>query len=102
MVQHSCKKQIFHNLEPRAFLGNSAKELSFDTVVIRADPKKKGIVASVTKVLADGGIVIRQIISDDPDLFPDPVLTIIIDGRLSAGIIKKLKELPAASSITIK
>ena len=94
--------QIFYRLEPRAFMGNAAKELGFDTIEMRADPKKKGIVAAVTKVLADEGIVIRQVISDDPDLFPDPVLTIIIDGKLNAKVIKKLKEFEFAKEILIK
>ncbi len=94
--------QIFYRLESRAFIGNAAKELGFDVVEIRADPKAKGIVAGVTKVLADEGILIRQVISDDPELFPDPVLTIIIDGKLHAKVIKKLKELRFAEAILIK
>ncbi len=94
--------QIFYRLESRAFIANAAKELGFDAIEIRANPKGKGIVAVVAKTLADEGIVIRQIISDDPDLFPDPVLSIIIDGRLNAKVIKKLKDLPFAESILIK
>ena len=94
--------QIFYRLESRAFIANAAKELGFDAIEIRANPKGKGIIAAVTKILADNGIVIRQIISDDPDLFPDPVLSIIIDGKLSAKVIKKLKELKFAESILIK
>lgn len=94
--------QIFYRLEPRAFIGKAAKELGFDTIEIRADPKKKGIVATVTKILADGGILIRQVISDDPDLFPDPVLTIIIDGKLNAKVIKKIKELEFAKEVLIR
>ncbi|HIH23204.1 TPA: hypothetical protein HA238_05740 [Candidatus Micrarchaeota archaeon] len=94
--------QIFYRLEPRAFIGNAAKELGFDVIEIRADPKRKGVVAAVTKTLADSQVNIRQIITDDPDLFPDPVLTIIIDGKLGAGVIKKLKEMKFAESVMIK
>lgn len=94
--------QIFSRLEPRAFIGNAARQLGFDTIEIRANPKKKGIVAAVTKILADEGIVIRQVITDDPDLFPNPVLTIVVDGKLSAIVIKKIKELKFAEGISIK
>lgn len=94
--------QIFYKLEPRAFMGNAAREFGFDTIELRADPKKKGIVATVTKILAENRVNIRQIITDDPDLFPDPILTIIIDGRLNAKVIKKIKQLDFAKSITIK
>ena len=94
--------QIFYRLEPRAFIGNAAKELGLDVIEIRADPKKKGVVAAVTTALANNKVNIRQIITDDPDLFPDPVLTIIIDGKLDAGVIKKLKEMEFAESVMIK
>lgn len=93
---------IFYRLESRAFLGNAAKELGFDTIELRANPEKSGIISAVTDILAQNKIVIRQIVSDDPYLFPDPVLTIIINGRLSAKVIKKIKELPFATGILIK
>lgn len=93
---------IFSRLSPRCFLGDAAKELGFDLIEIRAEPKMKGIVAAVSSILAGENIVIRQIISDDPDLFPDPVLTIIIDGKLNDRTIKKLRELEFARAITIK
>ena len=94
--------QIFYRLESRAFMGNAAKELGFDCIEIRADAKKKAIVASVTKILADESILIRQIIGDDPELFPNPVLTIVIDGKLDGKIIEKLKKLKFAEAILIK
>ena len=94
--------QIFSRLESRAFVGSVAKELGFDTIQMRADPKKKGIVARVATVLANNDVSIRQLISDDPDLFPDPVLTIIIDGKIPVDAIKKLRELEFADAIMIR
>lgn len=94
--------QIFFRLESRAFLGNAAKELGLDSIEIRANPKEKGVVAVVAKILADQGMTIRQIIADDPDLFPDPVLSIVLDEKLDAQTIKKIKDLPFAQSVTIK
>ena len=93
---------IFFKLEPRAFIGNAAKEFGFDSIEIRADAKKKGIVAAVTKLLAEEGVVIRQIVTDDPELYPDPVLTIVIDGRLNSKLIKELKELDFAEKVMLK
>jgi hypothetical protein len=94
--------QIFSRLCPRAFLGDAAPELGFDVIEIRAEPKMKGVVSAVSSILAKEGIVIRQIISDDPDLFPDPVLTVIIDGKLNEKTISKIKALDFASMISIK
>ncbi len=93
---------IFYYLEPRTYLGNAARELGFDSIVVRANPKGHGIVSAVTKILADEKVVIRQIVSDDPDLFPDPVLTIVIDGKLKTRAIEAIKQLPFTESILIK
>ena len=93
---------IFYHLQPRTFLGQAAKELGYDTIELRANPKAYGIVAQVTTILAEEKTVIRQIVSDDPDLFPDPVLTIIIDGKLKPKTIEKIKQLPFTESILIK
>jgi len=94
--------QIFYRLQPRAFIGDAAKELGCDALIIRAEAKKKNIVSSVARVLSENSILIRQIVTDDPYIYPDPVLTIVIDGHLNPKVIKKLKELPFADSITIK
>ncbi|MBI5553849.1 MAG: ACT domain-containing protein [Candidatus Diapherotrites archaeon] len=92
--------QVFHRLESRAFLGKAAKDLGFSAIELRANPNEKGIVAAVSRVLAEEGIVIRQIISDDPDLFPDPVLTIIVGKKLPAAVMEKLRGLEFAESIS--
>lgn len=94
--------QIFSRLQPRAFIADAAKSLGCDAIVIHAEAKKKNIVSAVASVLSANGMLIRQIVTDDPYIYPDPVLTIIVDGRLSPAVIRKLKELPFADSITIK
>lgn len=94
--------RIFCHLRPRAFMGNAAKELGFDSIQISADAKRKGVAAEATKILACDNVNIRQIITDDPELFPDPVMTIIIDGKLNAKTIKKLKEMKTAKALAIR
>jgi uncharacterized protein len=94
--------QIFYRLSPRAFLGDAGKELGFSVIEIRANPKEKGIVAKITKVLADNNVMIRQIITDDPELFPDPVLTVIAEKKINAKTITELKALEIIKSVLIK
>ena len=93
---------IFYSLEPRAYIANAAKSMGHDCIVIQSDPTLSGVVAQVTHVLAENKVPMRQITADDPDLFPDPVLTIIVQGKLSGKIINQLRALPAAHSISIK
>jgi len=102
IAANSALLKIFGALEPRAFVVRAAKGMGHDVIVIQADPHVSGTVAQVTKVLADNKVKIRQILADDPDLFPDPVLTIIVEGRLSGKLINLLRSLPVANSISIR
>jgi len=93
---------VFSNLEPRANLSNSAKALGFDVVEIEADPKAPGTVAKVSAVIAKRGLVIRQVIADDPDLFPNPILTVIVDGKLSSRAVSEIRKLGIAKKVVLK
>ncbi|MDO8340006.1 MAG: hypothetical protein Q7T16_05100 [Candidatus Burarchaeum sp.] len=93
---------IFSTLEPRSNFAHSAKALGFDVIEIHADPKAVGIVSSITDILARHKLAIRQIIADDADLFPNPVLTIIVDGKLSGKIIEKIRKLRHAEKIILR
>lgn len=93
---------VFSKLQPRAFGGLCSKTLGFDCIQIEADANATGIVAEVTAVLYQDKIKIRQIIADDPELFPNPKLNIIINGRLPAKTFSRLRTLSFAHKITIQ
>ncbi|VVC02729.1 Uncharacterised protein [Candidatus Burarchaeum australiense] len=93
---------IFSTLEPRSNFSHSAKALGFDTIEIHADPKAIGIVADITAVMAKNKIRIRQIMADDAELFPNPILTIIVDGKLSGSVIEKIRKLRHAEKIILR
>jgi len=93
---------IFHSLEPRSNISKSAKALGFDVIEVHANPEEAGIVAAVTAILAKEGISMRQIMADDAELFPEPVLTIIVDGRLSGKVIEKIRRLKHADEIILR
>ena len=93
---------FFHNMRSRAFLSDAGSIFGMVYIRIRADPSKAGIVASVSAELARGGVGIRQIIADDPHLFPDPCLHVIIDGPLDGKIIERLKRMREIEEITLK
>ncbi|RLG19552.1 amino acid-binding ACT domain protein [Candidatus Micrarchaeota archaeon] len=93
---------IFHSLEPRSNISNSAKALGFDVIEIHADPKRIGIVSAVTQILAKHKMSIRQMIADDADLFPEPILTIIVNGKLNGKMIEEIRKLKHAEKIILK
>ena len=102
IVENDFLFDIFHSLEPRSNIVHAAKVLGLDSIEIRANPRRIGVVAAVTKILAKNKIGIRQIIADDADLFPDPILTIIVDGKLSGKVIEEIRKLKHAEQITLK
>jgi hypothetical protein len=94
--------EIFNALQPRSMISSAAKALGYDVIEIRADASEPGIVAEVTAILAKEKIGIRQIIADDADLFPEPVLTIVIDGKLQGKVIEKIRKMKHAREILLK
>jgi len=58
------------------------------------NPSKIGILANASTVLADHGISIRQAVVDDPELSPDPKLTVIGDRVISGKAVPPLPRIP--------
>jgi predicted regulator of amino acid metabolism with ACT domain len=94
--------KIFEKLESTMNLKEVASEIGFGVLVITAyDPKEPGIIASVSRVISDFGINIRQAIVDDPEFSEEPKLYIITEKPLPGEILPKIKELKNIKSITI-
>ena len=85
--------QIFSDLAPIANVSNVAKLLGHDVIEINADPHSVGVVAKVSSVLAKNHVTIRQIIADDPDLYPEPKMRVVVDGKLPQKAIGELRAL---------
>lgn len=93
--------QIFSNLAPIANVSNVAKLLGHDVIEINADPNSVGVVAKVSAVLAKNRVAIRQIIADDPDLYPEPKMRLVVHGKLPHKAATQLRAL-GLSSISFK
>ncbi len=93
---------IFSSLRPTAFVGGAAKALGLGFLEIRADPSSVGLVAKVTKALADEGVMIRQIVADDPEIYPEPKLTIVAANKLSSKLIAKLQAVKGIDRISLE
>ncbi|MFH1095679.1 MAG: hypothetical protein V1728_05675 [Candidatus Micrarchaeota archaeon] len=102
IASHEGLLKVFAPLQPRADFSDCAKELGFDAIEISADAHASGVVSQVTGVLSQRKVALRQVIADDPDLFLDPKLTIVLDGKLDAKTLELLRKLPCAKKITIR
>jgi uncharacterized protein len=75
-----------------------AKQMGLGVVEITHDhPNKVGILASVAGVLTDYGISIRQALVDDPELNPEPMLTLIADRIIPGKAIPMILKIPGVS-----
>ena len=95
-------KSIFLKLKPAGpSLVDVAPQLGFTVIKLYADPHSPGIIASVSSILAKYGLVIRQALADDPDLYPNPALTIVVEGKIPAQALEKLQGLKCIRSFSI-
>lgn len=95
-------RDIFFNIRPAGpFFRNIAKHFGFGVVEVIADPKTTGIIAKATSLIAEEGISIRQILADDPELYPNPKLTIITERAIPGKLIPELLKIKGVMKISI-
>jgi uncharacterized protein len=94
---------IFENIQSAGLsLRGIAKPLGLGIVEITAqDPKAVGILAGASKLLADAGITIRQALVDDPELVPEPKLTIIAGKNVPGNLIPEMLKIRGVSKVSI-
>ncbi len=85
--------QVFSGLVPIANVAGSARLFGHDVIEIEADPDSLGVVAKVAGVLARHNVKIRQIIADDPELYPEPRMHVVVEGKLPQRAAYGLRKL---------
>jgi len=85
--------EIFSSLFPISNVSRAAKYFGHDVIEIDADPNTVGLTAKVTSVLARYKVGIRQIITDDPDLYPEPKMMVVVQGKLPRKAVDELRAL---------
>lgn len=96
-------RRIFQNISAIPSLRDLAPVLDLTVLTVEvSDADEPGIVATVTGLLAESGISIRQTISEDPEFTDEPVLYIITDERLSGALINDLRALPFVRRISLE
>ena len=95
-------RPIFQNISAIPSLMDLAPvlDLTVLTVTVR-DAEESGIVATVTETIADHGISVRQVISEDPEFTDQPRLYVIIDEDLPGTLINEIRELPFVQRIEL-
>ncbi len=94
-------KPVFERMRPAGpFLADVARFLGYSVIEIYADPHTVGIVAQAATLIAQENIAIRQAFADDPDLTPEPKLTLVVEKEPSGAILQKMLKIPGVNKIS--
>jgi len=85
-----------------ASLVDVASQLGYQVIVVSADPHRPGVISGITSILSKHGVVVRQALADDPDLTPEPRLTLVLQGRIPPEALVKCRSVPSVTSLTIR
>ena len=86
--------------------GHSLKEIArhLDLGVVEITPvdaKTPGILAKSAIILANSGLSIRQAIVDDPELSPEPKLTLIAEKKIPGELIPALLKVKGVAKVSV-
>lgn len=94
-------KSVFERLRPAGpFLADAAKFLGYSVIEIYADSNSVGIVAQAASLIAQENISIRQAVADDPDLTPEPKLTLVVEKEPSGQVLQRMLKIPGVLKIS--
>jgi len=105
-------KEIERNPELRTIFqhirsaGHSLKEVAryFDLGVVEITPvdaRTPGILARSASLLADRNMSIRQAIVDDPELSPEPTLTLITESKIPGELISEFLKIRGVAKVSV-
>lgn len=103
ILKNPILKEAYGKLRPAGpMIKDVAKLFGFGVVEVHVeDPRAVGIIARVTAIIAECGISIRQIFAEDPDLYPEPKLTVVTERGLPGDAITRLLKVPGVVKVTI-
>jgi len=79
-----------------------ARHLGLGVVEITPDdPRTVGILASSASIIAEAGISIRQALVDDPELNPEPRLTLITEKTIPGDVIAKILKVRGVKRVSV-
>lgn len=79
-----------------------AKHLNMGVVeIIPVDARTPGILANSAALLASRNISIRQAIVDDPELSPEPKLTLLAEKRIPGDLLQEFLKIRGVAKVTI-
>lgn len=93
-------RRIFQNISAIPSLMDLAPVLDLAAMTVAVnEADETGIAARVTGLIADRGISIRQVITEDPEFTDQPRLYVITDEQLPGELLTEIRDLPFVHKI---
>ena len=94
---------IFEEIRPA---GHSLKEIAkhLNLGVLEITPvnaRSPGILSNAAMLLNGAGLSIRQAIVDDPELSPEPKLTLIVEKKIPGELIPELLKISGVAKVSV-
>lgn len=86
--------------------GHSLREIAkhLDLGVVEITPvnaRMPGILANSAMIIARSGLSIRQAIVDDPELSPEPKLTLIVEKKIPGELVSEFLKISGVAKVSI-
>ncbi len=96
-------KTLFINIRSAGYsLKEVARHLNMGVLEITPiNAKIPGILAKSASLLADSNISIRQAIVDDPELSPEPKLTLIAEKKIPGALINDVLKIKGVKKVSV-
>jgi hypothetical protein len=96
-------RQMFEGIRSAGHsLKEIAKHLNLGVVEITpVDARIPGILANSAMILAKNGLSIRQAIVDDPELSPEPKLSLIVEKKIPGELIPELLNVKGVAKLSV-
>jgi len=65
------------------------------------DPRTVGILAGLSTIIAAARISIRQALVDDPELDPEPRLTLVTEKKIAGDLIPRILEVKGVEKVSV-
>jgi predicted regulator of amino acid metabolism with ACT domain len=96
-------RRIFRNISSIPSLMDLAPVLDLTVLTVTvADETQPGIVADITTRIADRGVSIRQIVSEDPEFTENAQLYVVVGGDLPGDLITEIQEVDYVRKIELE
>ena len=102
ILQDPRLERVFTRFSPTLHLKDVAPDLGCGVIeVIPTNASQPGILAGVSKAIADARISIRQAIVEDPDFTDEPRLFVVTETRVPSHLIPSLQAVPGVKGVTV-